>query len=275
MNVTDAQMLLARAGYYAGAIDGDAGPKTMAGAQTLLIRRSDEVAGNWHAWPEKRRLVAAGQLVLKHAGYEPGVIDGLSGPNTGAALERFRTYVSLGSEPEPWRAENDPDEEGAILFTSQVWPRQNAVTAFYGQAGGPQCTAGKVNVPFRLKIAWNKTQQVSRFSCHEKVAQPMERVFQRIADAYSQADISRHGFDLFGGCYNYRKMRGGSSLSMHSWGIAIDLDPERNQLKWGKDRAYFARPECAEFLRCWKSESFVSLGAARDYDWMHFQAARL
>ena len=72
-----------------------------------------------------------------------------------------------------------------------------------------------------------------------------------------------------------RKMRGGSSYSMHSWGIAIDFDPERNQLKWGKDRARLAQPDAVEFWRCWEAEGWVALGRARDYDWMHVQAARL
>jgi hypothetical protein len=34
----------------------------------------------------------------------------------------------------------------------------------------------------------------------------------------------------YGGCYNYRPVRGGSSLSLHSWGIAIDLNVEDNPL---------------------------------------------
>lgn len=34
----------------------------------------------------------------------------------------------------------------------------------------------------------------------------------------------------YGGCYNYRAVRGGSHLSLHSWGIAIDLNVEDNPL---------------------------------------------
>jgi hypothetical protein len=38
-------------------------------------------------------------------------------------------------------------------------------------------------------------------------------------------------------------MRGGSAWSIHSWGAAVDLDPDINQLKWSKPKATFSRPE--------------------------------
>jgi len=55
----------------------------------------------------------------------------------------------------------------------------------------------------------------------------------------------------------------------------VDLDPGRNQLKWGRDRAVFARPEYEPFWQIVESEGLVSLGRAKNFDWMHFQAARL
>jgi hypothetical protein len=36
-----------------------------------------------------------------------------------------------------------------------------------------------------------------------------------------------------------------------------------------------AQPEYAPFLDLWEAEGFVSLGRARNFDWMHVQAARL
>lgn len=83
------------------------------------------------------------------------------------------------------------------------------------------------------------------------------------------------GLDLFGGCLNVRAMRGGKALSMHSWGIAIDVDPEHNPLRWGRDKARMAGPDYAPFLDIWESEGWISLGRERNYDWMHVQAARL
>ena len=81
--------------------------------------------------------------------------------------------------------------------------------------------------------------------------------------------------DRFGGCYNYRPMRGGSALSTHAWGAAVDLDPERNQLTWGADKAAFAAPEYEAFWQIVEAHGAVSLGRSRNRDWMHFQFARL
>jgi hypothetical protein len=88
-------------------------------------------------------------------------------------------------------------------------------------------------------------------------------------------DISKLNLDLFGGCVNVRRMRGGSAWSIHSWGAAIDVDPDNNQLKWGKDKAEFAKKEYNAFWDIVEDEGWVSLGRVKNYDWMHYQAALL
>ena len=70
-------------------------------------------------------------------------------------------------------------------------------------------------------------------------------------------------------------MRGGSQWSMHSWGIAIDFDPDRNQMQWGRDKARLAKPDLETFWRIWEEEGAVSLGRTRNFDWMHVQFSRL
>lgn len=278
MQTIDSQRLLAAAGYYSGALDGDFGPKSRAAVENLLGRRSDELPRGWQRWNWTRKRIAASQLILKHARYEEvGSIDGLFGTDTRHALENWNHFQTHGKKPDNWRDDDvEQDREGREQeLDLEPWPRQKDMTRFFGEPGGPQCTAGKVNLPFTMKIAWNKRQTITRFSCHEKVAASAERAYGKIASAYSPEAISRLGFDLFGGCYNFRKKRGGSTLSTHAYGIAIDTDPERNQLRWGRDRANLALPECEEFWRIWESEGWLSLGRARNFDWMHVQAVRL
>ena len=152
------------------------------------------------------------------------------------------------------------------------WPLQRNCMSFYGGVGLHQ---KQLALPFAMRLAWDKGVIVHKITLHEKVHASAGRAFARIASTYSAAERKALGFDLFGGCLNVRKMRGGSSYSMHSWGIAIDFDPERNQLKWGRDKARLAHADAVPFWEAWEAEGWVSLGRARNMDFMHVQAARL
>jgi hypothetical protein len=80
-----------------------------------------------------------------------------------------------------------------------------------------------VNLPFRLRLAWDHTRTVSRMTCHHKMAQIFASVFGQIQSRDLQAKITS-----FGGCFSFRRQRTGAPLSTHSWGIAVDLNPETN-----------------------------------------------
>ena len=155
----------------------------------------------------------------------------------------------------------------------RAWPRQSDVAGFYGPAGAPACTAGSVVLPFPFPLAWDDSQRVTRFSCHIKVAASLMAIFHDAAKHYGEDEFRRLKLDRFGGCYNYRAMRGGTSLSMHSWGIAVDLDPINNQLKWTRDRATFAEPAYGPFWAIVEGHGATSLGRTKNYDWMHIQFA--
>lgn len=224
------------------------------------------------------------QRALKANGFDPGPIDGKSGPATVKAIKAFQIANGLGADgkvgPVTGAALFDDDAierpEGAPVAAPSPavgkWPLQKDCMKFYGGVGLNQVT---ILLPYAMRLAWDKGVIVKRISCHEKVAASAERAFENIARAYNETQRTALGIDLFGGCLNVRKMRGGSSYSMHSWGIAIDFDPERNQLKWGRDKARLAKPDADEFWRIWEAEGWVSLGRARNFDWMHVQAARL
>ena len=93
-----------------------------------------------------------------------------------------------------------------------------------------------------MRLAWDKSQSVSHIGCHAKVAPSVGRVFQKVHAHYGDAELKRLRLDLFGGCFANRKKRGGSTWSTHAWAVALDFDPERNQLKWGRDRASLDHP---------------------------------
>lgn len=128
-----------------------------------------------------------------------------------------------------------------------------------------------ISLPFPLRIAWDKNQKVSKLTCNKAIAEPLKKVFDDILKHYGLQKIEELGIDLFGGCFNFRKMRGGNDYSVHAWGLAIDLDPERNQLKETSKTARFARPEYKAMIDIFYKHGFISLGREKNYDWMHFQ----
>ena len=72
---------------------------------------------------------------------------------------------------------------------------------------------------------------LGQFRCHKKVWPLLEEAISQINQAEIDGLISRNDFRSRGGCYNAREIRGGDkggSLSRHSWGIAIDINPSTN-----------------------------------------------
>ena len=145
--------------------------------------------------------------------------------------------------------------------------------SFYGPKGTSQVS---LILPYKMRIAWDLDSVISKFTCHEKVRESLERIFVRTLDHYGFEEIQRLRLDLFGGCLNVRKMRGSTTAwSIHSWGCAVDIDPEHNALKTKKPAATLSHAAYDPWWRFVYDEGAIGLGRERDYDWMHFQFARL
>jgi len=126
-------------------------------------------------------------------------------------------------------------------------------------------------LPYPMRLAWDLDTKVSKMRCHKLAAEAFLNVFNDLLAEYGLKEIERLGIDLFGGCFNYRKMRGGTSWSKHAWGIAIDLDTARNKLKETAKTARFARPEYQPMIDIFYRHGFISLGVEKNYDWQHFE----
>lgn len=225
-----------------------------------------------------------------------GLIDGWHGSKTRSAIRAFQRINGLkvdGVIGKNTLAMMYPDhmpERDKLSFDTGpgTWPHQRDVISFYGNPGTNHTT---ITLPYTMKIAWDKRLVINSFIIHEKCHDSAKRCFDRIANAYDADQRRLLGIDLFGGCYNKRKMRGGSRWSMHAFACAIDFDPARNTLystrkpSWTTMRsdgtkihhihARLSDPDANEFWRIWEDEDWLSLGRARDFDWMHIQAARL
>ncbi len=130
-----------------------------------------------------------------------------------------------------------------------------------------------ITLPYPVRLSWDKKIKVTKVTCHNLIAKNFFNVFAELLKTYGLDEIHRLGIDLYGGIYNCRAMRGGTSPSVHSWAVAIDLDPERNLLRENHKTARFARPEYKLMIDIFYMHGFESLGREKDFDYMHFQIA--
>lgn len=288
--------------------DGKFGPETEQAMRAALGYPKDNTN---RPWSKKRLIIGYQQKLMLEAGIQVKV-DGLMGP---ATIHAFEQYQDLLRRPEGeqaklaasswssglwdwfvrlfWRKEKAPEPKprpapvpvippkeetkpeakpviGAL--THNVWPRQKDVPGYFGNVGTDQV---QIPAPWPMVLAWDTSTPVKTITLHRKVAPSAQRAFAAILAHYGHDGVKALGLHLYGGSLNVRKMRGGDSWSMHSWGIAIDFDPDHNQLRWDNTKARLAKPDAEAFWRIWEAEGWVSLGRERNFDWMHVQAARL
>ena len=163
------------------------------------------------------------------------------------------------------------------------WPRPDAASMneFYSNPdrngdGVPDRAWEDANLtgiipPYRMVLAWAPETPVRTIRIHKRCAISLAKVLKAIADHYGdQAGIEAARMHLYGGAYNFRLKRGGSTLSNHSWGSAIDLDPERNGfgVKWRHD-AGMMPPAVVEMFA---AEGWAWGGTWAKADGMHFEA---
>ncbi len=148
------------------------------------------------------------------------------------------------------------------------------IIAKYGQPGDVN-NLTKLLLPYPMRIAWKPESSVNSIQCHRLIANPLSNVFAELKECYGYEALKHLGIDLYGGCVNVRLMRGSKSKwSRHSWGIAIDLDPERNQLKMKAPQAKFSDPNYKDMIDIFYKHGFLGYGREKDYDWMHFEIAQ-
>jgi hypothetical protein len=251
-------------------------------------------------WGDQRLIIGFQQKMMREAGITVD-IDGIVGPRTESAFIQYDSLKKFPPEKQAlfasasagwwdyswiWRrrpaptlvpieteqVEVQPTTPKPVAPIKSSWPRQADVPDFFGEVGSDQVI---VMCPWQMFLSWDMKTPTRKISLHRKVAPSAQRALDAIWRHYGQEGIEKLGLHRYGGSLNVRKIRGGNSYSMHSWGIAIDWDPDRNQLAWNHIKARLAASDAEKFWECWEAEGWISLGRERDFDWMHVQAARL
>lgn len=176
--------------------------------------------------------------------------DGAWGPKSVEACQKY--LRDMMPSPHPFPAENSQE-----------------FLAFYGPHGNGHTPPGKkITLPFTI---FYEDKPVTTLTAHEKCADSLLRVFERLAKAFpDEKSRKAAGILTYDGLYNPRLKRGSStSWSMHAWMNAIDLNAEENgnSTHWP-----VASTMPIEVMECFAQEGWLSAGAFWGRDAMHFQA---
>ena len=99
--------------------------------------------------------------------------------------------------------------------------------------------------------------------CNRAMIEPLTHAFNNIISRGLVGQLK-----TWDGCFNVRKKRGATSASLHSWGIAVDINAAWNQ---------FGNPGnmSPEMVKCFTDAGFDWGGVWTKKDCMHFQLAKI
>ena len=102
-----------------------------------------------------------------------------------------------------------------------------------------------------------------RLYCNKAIVAPLIQAFKNLIATGFVKELK-----TWDGCFNVRKKRGLASMSLHSWGVAIDVNAAWNGL--GKTPVL-----SAGFVKCFTDAGFDWGGTWTRKDGMHFQLSKI
>jgi hypothetical protein len=102
-----------------------------------------------------------------------------------------------------------------------------------------------------------------RIYCNKAMIEPLTKAFCELISTGCVNELK-----TWDGCFNIRKKRGLNSQSLHSWGVAIDVNAFENGLG--------QTPKLSkEFVKCFTDNGFDWGGTWQRKDGMHFQLSKI
>lgn len=171
--------------------------------------------------------------------------DGIVGPQTWAKL--FNEEVADDDEPLP----------AAVI-------RQSQLAQLFGKPRDPApylklMDFSEYEYAFSHVKGYKNNPWQHRVYGHQMMEAPLRAAFKALVDKGLAKELKS-----FDGCHNIRKMTSGGGMSVHSWGLAIDVNAKTN--------GYGSRPTLSYgFVKCFTDAGFEWGGGWRTPDGMHFQ----
>lgn len=139
----------------------------------------------------------------------------------------------------------------------------------YGQPSASNPCMVLWDVPTELEIGIIP----KKIYCNRDLVLPLKTAFKNLIERGFLNELK-----TYDGCFNIRKKRGLNSMSLHSWGIAIDVNAFSNPLGLNREQiiAKGLTPLSEGFIKCFRDAGF-NCGAdwQKRPDFMHFELASI
>jgi hypothetical protein len=130
--------------------------------------------------------------------------------------------------------------------------------------GDPEKEASMIILPIPSTVITEVAAAPARVYCNTMLEKPLLGALQAVADRGLG-----HYLKAWDGCFNIRNKRGLGSASLHSWGLAVDINAAWNKLGG-------ASTQNADFIKCFLENGFEWGGNwTGRADPMHLQLAKL
>jgi hypothetical protein len=115
------------------------------------------------------------------------------------------------------------------------------------------------DVPVHLRVG----KIPRKIYCNKDAVIPLQTAFVNLINRGLVDELR-----TWDGCFNIRPMRGGTNYSLHSWGIAVDMNAKTNAMGTVGDMT-------PEFVQCWVDAGWDWGGYWDRSDPMHFQLKKI
>ena len=217
--------------------------------------------------------------------------DGCCGPKTLAAMNLSNSSSSGGNSGGTTMGNGDVD-------SSEI-PAQSSVRtgkSIYGKPCTANCQA-RLTLPYTMYADYGsdglgkKGAEVKTIPCHKLIHNRVYNIFKETLETFGAENIHQYRLDVFSGAYvpkntgssgsNANASSNWAKMSMHSWGVALDVDGgnnpnrvDKNNVDWlNVNSAKGKEHNISKFWDIVAKYGGYSLGKQSNKDWMHFQFA--